>query len=166
MTDHMANQVIEMDLAKPSWPNSSRPTFYTAFIFKDPDENGEVKEHCTHKYLGYLGSANKRRVIDIVSGFFLARPTLPCAHFNRVHMFGANKDVRVLTMDRPLGTFDETWFPGLRDVLRVFRNDEKDFGGYVPHVKTNRNDIRAPFKYYALMSGRKVIRIWKGRKWQ
>lgn len=127
--------------------------YYTAFIF---DENGTV--HCTHKYLGELTENYYDDIISDITHYFeeTARE-MPCLLFDQRQWFGKNGDIAVLTLNP-----EEVWKPhmmlDLRDRLSRYRED--DYDSYKPHVTTSAVREWRPFRYYALMTGKTVIRIW------
>lgn len=126
---------------------------YTAFLY-DP----EARLHVTHKYLGEQRQEEIDRIDALLEYYFDTPREFPCILFNQRDWFGPKKDIAVLRPD-PVVRWEDALFPDLRALLEGYRPD--DFGAYAPHVTTEAAQIYMPFKYYALMSGDKILRKFR-----
>ena len=132
-----------------------KPKYYTAFIYSTTTEDEPL--HCTHRYLGKLCNANPETVIAFIDRFLEGKWELPRIDFTERHWFGPGNDIPVLLPDGPT-MFGAPWTALRANLARFAPMDSYD---YQPHVTTRYNQVVGPFSGYALMSGKKVIKLWK-----
>lgn len=129
-------------------------SYYTAFLYEGYSPS---RLHCTHKYLGFLDSAQLAEVLQILEKEFTERPFSPFLEkFAMEDWFGPNRAIRVLKAE---GWNDFDFRLGLREALNRFRTDDYD---YSPHVTTlELNKVEEPFSSFALVCRGQIIREWK-----
>jgi len=142
-------------------PTESTPKkYYLGLVFNDPLKHPIQALHVTHVYLGELTIQELLNVAQIVSDYFrfYGQPQIPRVTFNKVEMFGENKDIRVLTTDnldafKPIKTLRHIIHgAGYGKATPVFP--------FRPHVTTNAHEISAPFKAYDLVSKDEILTHW------
>lgn len=120
-------------------------TYHTEFRFKNPDHS---HLHCTHKYFGELSRHEVDAVCRLITDFLiLQNPYLSSNEiFLNEKFFGAEKDIRVLTLSNPV-----QFMSGLKWQMDLIREDQ--FFPYMPHVTTLEifpTGIPARFNRYVL----------------
>jgi hypothetical protein len=142
--------------------------YYTAFVMLMRDSVARHNKlfHCKHKYLGEQPLSHMREVQKICEEYFTVSashpaPIFPLCVFNKEDLFGPDKNIRVLrSFIDPI-----RFFPGLREQLQYFRED--DFDEYRPHITCDLpyKEINGSFHCYAIMSGQdKIYSYWPNLK--
>lgn len=121
------------------------------FLFQGYDNESLNVIHVTHKY--FDTTEKKEEILQSLKDHFNDAPFKPFPGlFDKVEMFGKDKDVRVL---RP-GAAD-AFLPDLKEKLDAIRKD--DFPEYKPHVSVSQNvdKVDGVLDRYVLVQGGKVI---------
>lgn len=137
--------------------------YYLAFIFEKPDKDSDdVKIHCTHLYLGELNTHQLFFIVDQIKAYYNLFGPIKMKHiaFEYPHMFGENKEVRVLCTDQREKFYV---FDRLLNALKAYGFGEDQFSRYpiwTPHITAEAHTIAGYFSSYALMTKNQVVMHW------
>lgn len=129
--------------------------YYLALGFEgEPSLN---KMHCTVTYLGTKTQGELLDIIHIVNERIKAFPLeKKTVLFNKVEMFGPEKDIRVL---RPNTTDLSCFRPDIKERLK--HHDASAFrDSFKPHVTTDRKTFNGTINRLVLATGDRVIKSW------
>ncbi|MGL4401632.1 MAG: SprT-like domain-containing protein, partial [Luteolibacter sp.] len=121
------------------------------FLLKGYETGCHDVIHVTHKY--FETDEKKNAILETLQDFFLRAPFKPFSvKFDKVEMFGKDKDVRVLRPDS-----NGEFYIGLKEKLDALVPDK--WPEYKPHISVSANvdSIDAELDRYVLVQGGKVL---------
>lgn len=137
--------------------------YFTCFGFTNFDVADLDKFHVTHTYFGHLNTDQVNAIIFIINKYLQhskCHPSWPLVGFNKVDMFGPNKDIRVL---RPpsVASLDISFLGELRSVLEDYQTEGECYP-FNPHLTTDLVSFKGMMDYlYLCKDEYEVVKAWR-----
>ena len=133
-------------------------SFYLTFCYEGV-ENVD-SQHITHTYFGKLSGTDLAKVLELCNLYFKANPFQGFeVCFDRVEMFGKEKDMRVLRPGYPVSAHS-CYLPKLSCLLNPYNASAFKDELFKAHTTSSESVVGGRIDRIAIMSGNSVIGEW------